>query len=74
MSHEGEKCPGRRRDKGDSFATAQEAWLPGGPKQEILGWFSGTGMSLPVTTYACSKCGYLESYINPDELKRSETG
>lgn len=60
---------GRRRDKGDSFATAQEAWLPGEPVPELLGWFSGKGEALPVTTYACPKCGLLLSYVAPESLR-----
>ena len=55
--------PGRRRDKGDSFATSQEAWLAGEPKKEILGWFTGKGEAIPVITYACEECGRLVSYV-----------
>jgi hypothetical protein len=60
----GELVPGRRRDKGDSFSVGQEAWLPGEPKKEMLGWFSGKGEAIPVITYACAKCGRLVSYLN----------
>ena len=60
--------PGRRRDEGDSFATGQEKWLPGEPKEEILGWFSGKGYAMPVTTYGCPKCGRLVSYVDPASI------
>ncbi len=59
----GEMVAGRRRDKGDSFAVSQEAWLSGEPKNEVLGWFSGMGEAVPVVTYACLKCGRLVSYL-----------
>jgi len=62
---------GRRRDKSDQWAASQEAWLPGEPVMEILGWFSGKGRSIPVTTYACPRCGRLLSYIDPSELRAS---
>ncbi len=57
---------GRRRDKGDSFARSQKAWLPGEPKKEIAEWFTGQGEAVPVLTYACVKCGRLVSYLVKD--------
>jgi hypothetical protein len=60
---------GRQRGKGDSFATSQEAWLPGEPVPELLSWFSGKGEALPVTTYACPRCGLLRSYVAPESLR-----
>ena len=60
--------PGRRRDKGDSFAVAQERWLPGEPVPETLGWTSGFGESVLVTTFACPQCGLLLLYIDPESL------
>ena len=73
------KCPlcgvemvaGRRRDVNDPGvvpSVCQEAWLPGIPKDEILGLGSGWGKALPVTTYACPDCGLLQSYVNPVAL------
>jgi hypothetical protein len=52
--------------KGDS----REQWVEGLPKRSI--WFGGLDTSgqriLPVQTYRCVRCGYLESYALPEEL------
>jgi hypothetical protein len=63
--------PGRRRDKGDAWAISQEAWLPGSPKKEIAGFFTGHGKAVPVTTFACPRCGLLLSFIDPACLAES---
>jgi predicted nucleic-acid-binding Zn-ribbon protein len=34
----------------------------GGQQQE---WVAQGGLRLPVRTYACESCGYLESYVTP---------
>lgn len=62
----GAMVSGRRRDKGDSFATSQEAWMPGEPEQGVLGWFARRRDAVPVVTYACTECGRLVSYLARD--------
>lgn len=61
---DGKMVPGRRRDAGDSWATGQEKWVAGKPKDELVGWTSGKGRAYPVITYACVECGFLESYLH----------
>ena len=65
-----EMYPGRRRDLRGLSEASQETWLPGKPKKEILGIFSGYGTPIPVTTSACPQCGLLQSYIDIDEVKK----
>ena len=47
----------------------REQWVEGLPKRSI--WFGGLDTSgqrvLPVQTYRCVRCGYLESYAFADE-------
>jgi hypothetical protein len=31
-------------------------------------WVASGGVKLPVTTFACGTCGYLESYVNPPQV------
>ena len=67
-------CPKCRKSMEPGFvldqtygANAQSAWVEGAAERSI--W---TGVKLkgrervPVTTYRCSGCGYLESYATPD--------
>lgn len=60
---DGSMVPGRRRDEGDSWATGQEKWIEGSPKDEVTGWTTGKGNARRVITFACRACGYLESYL-----------
>ena len=60
--------PGRRRDKEDAFSTTQEAWIPGHPEIDDLGWFQGAKEAVSVVTYACPKCGALQSYVDPHAI------
>lgn len=62
-----EMTPGRRRDKGDSFTIDEEKWVSGDPQER--GWFSGHGQAHPVTTYACPRCGLLQSYVSPSAAR-----
>ena len=44
-------------------AVAQSAWVDGAPMRSIWTGLKLKGHQLlPVTTYRCTKCGYLESY------------
>ncbi len=47
-------------------AMTQSQWIDGAPEQ---GFWTGLKVRghqrLPVTTYRCTKCGYLESYAPP---------
>ena len=51
----------------------REHWIEGLPKRDI--WFGGLDTSdkrvLPVRTYRCMRCGYLESYA-PDDTQDEE--
>jgi hypothetical protein len=48
-------------------AVMQSAWMEGAPERSI--WTGGVKLKgrrrLPVTTYRCPRCGYLESYARP---------
>ena len=65
---------GRRRDKKDAFSTSQETWIPGEHEVETLGWFQGATNPIPVTTYACPRCGMLRSHVDvsmiPENLRK----
>jgi len=42
---------------------AQQKWYPGAPESSIWkGLKLNRNQSVPVTTFRCSSCGYLESY------------
>ena len=70
MSTRPPECPKCRHDMEPGFvldithgAMAQSSWVEGAPERSI--W---TGLKLkghervPVTTFRCPRCGYLESY------------
>lgn len=66
--HQCPKCGGGM-DKGflvdhTDYASARvETWVEGGPTQSFwTGIKLGERKQLPVTTFRCGKCGYLESY------------
>ena len=42
-------------------ANAQSAWIEGTPQPSFWSGLK-VGERLPVTTYRCTRCGYLESY------------
>lgn len=45
---------------------AQSAWVEGAPERSFWTGLKLKGRQrLPVTTYRCSRCGYLESYASP---------
>lgn len=45
---------------------AQSAWVEGMPERSFWTGLKLKGRQrLPVTTYRCQKCGYLESYAPP---------
>ena len=47
-------------------ARLQSEWVQGPPEER---WFGGVKLKgrakLPITTFRCPKCGYLESYAPP---------
>jgi hypothetical protein len=44
----------------------QSAWIDGAPEPSFWSGLKLKGhQRLPVTTYRCSACGYLESYAPP---------
>lgn len=48
---------------GDSDARSVTKWVEGVPKKKFLiGLHIKDRRVLPLTTYRCEKCGYLESY------------
>jgi hypothetical protein len=47
-------------------AVAQSSWVDGPPERSIWTGLKLKGhQRLPVTTYRCTACGYLESYAPP---------
>jgi hypothetical protein len=64
------ECPkcGRRMEPGYVLdvthgALAQSSWVEGAPERSIWTGLKLKGHErLPVTTYRCTGCGYLESY------------
>jgi hypothetical protein len=48
-------------------AVAQSTWVEGAPVPSIWTGLKLKGhQHLPVMTYRCPKCGYLESYARPE--------
>ena len=48
-------------------ATAQSTWVEGPPVRSIWTWMNLKGREkLKVTTWRCTKCGYLESYARDE--------
>jgi hypothetical protein len=50
-------------DVGHANRPFQQRWVPGEPKKSF--WFGlkiDRSQLVPVTTFRCPKCGYLESY------------
>jgi hypothetical protein len=74
MTARPEECPrcrgsmqeGFTVDRGHGDRRRIPAWTAGPPEKS---WFLGIRTkgreSYPVTTYRCSRCGYLESYARP---------
>ena len=58
--------PGYLLDIAYGGKTAQEKWTAGAPEPSVWTGLKLRGkQQLPVTTYRCPKCGYLESYARP---------
>ena len=58
-----EMLAGRRQDRRNGLMVSDEAWLPGQPDPS-WGWPNlPAGNAVQVVTYACPKCGRLESYL-----------
>lgn len=50
-------------DKGDHSTPSQQKWASGEPERSFWSGLKLKGKDvLPVTTYRCIGCGYLESY------------
>lgn len=64
------KC-GNRMEEGFVLDNAhaarfQSEWVQGAPEESRWGGVKLKGkLQLPITTYRCPKCGYLESYVPP---------
>jgi hypothetical protein len=53
-------------EKGDSNAPAVTHWVQGAPEKSFWMGLKLQGRPvIPVMTYRCEKCGYLESYARP---------
>jgi hypothetical protein len=65
----GEMARGFLVDRGDSMVPLQSDWAEGDPRSSR--WVTFTGAvdrgkeRLPVVSYRCGTCGYLESYARP---------
>jgi hypothetical protein len=53
-------------DHGDRGARGVAQWVAGAPEKSFwMGLTTKDRAVLPVTTFRCERCGYLESYANP---------
>jgi hypothetical protein len=58
--------PGYVMDHTGQSAGLAPQWVEGAPEKSFWTGVRTTGRAvLPVTTYRCERCGYLESYANP---------
>ena len=75
MSDDAPQCPKCNASMDAGFvldqthgANMQSAWLDGVPEESI--WTGGVKVRghqrVPVTTFRCPRCGYLESYAFPE--------
>ena len=56
-------------DSSSSGASIQAEWHAGQPKySKWTGLKVSKDLKMPITTYRCPKCGYLESYAMPKPL------
>ena len=54
-------------DRGDYNAGLVSNWVEGPPEKSFwTGLKTKDRLVLPVTTYRCERCGYLESYARPE--------
>jgi hypothetical protein len=61
----GAMAPGYVLDHGDHNARRVAHWVEGTPEKSFwVGLKTADRAVLPVTTYRCVRCGYLESYAN----------
>jgi hypothetical protein len=50
-------------DRGDSYLAGIQAWVAGEPEKSAWTGIKLKGRQLiPVTTFRCTRCGYLESH------------
>ena len=55
--------PGFMIDRGDHHSKEVQTWVEGQPERSFwLGLKTKGREQLPVRTYRCERCGYLESY------------
>jgi len=47
-------------------------WAPGAPVKSFLFKTKVPGNSLPIGTFKCATCGYLESYASPEFASKSQ--
>jgi hypothetical protein len=60
--------PGYVLDLGDYNARHVAQWVEGAPEKSVWTGLKTTARAvLPVTTYRCEGCGYLESYAHGPE-------
>jgi len=59
--------PGFLLEKGDSNWLGRTEWLEGEPEKSFWSGIKTEGRErLPVSTFRCPKCGYLESYAGEE--------
>jgi hypothetical protein len=59
--------PGFLLEKGNSDRTSVTSWVEGLPQKSFWTGLALKGrQQLPVTTFRCERCGYLESYAIHD--------
>ena len=64
----GEMRPGYVLDHGNHDARRVSTWVEGVPEKSFwLGLKTEDRAVLPVLTYRCARCGYLESYAKTNE-------
>lgn len=58
--------PGFLLELGDTNVRSVTHWVEGAPEKKLFSGLRTKGRRvLPLTTYRCEKCGYLESYAAP---------
>jgi len=62
----GEMRQGYTMDRADYNMPSVASWVAGAPEKSVWTGLKTKGRDvLPVTTYRCERCGYLESYALP---------
>jgi hypothetical protein len=62
----GEMKQGFLVDKRGGFSREVSEWAEGAPEQSFFGASAPSEKRIPVGTFRCAKCGFLESYALPE--------